>query len=280
MEGVMKMANRNKIKSNTMPLFQTLLLMAALILPYIIDIPSYFGEHLKVHNPEPEWQDFLSYYLLQGGNTLLAIGLSIWILIKIRGYNKDLLMNKNNAYHDYPFGWYWYCAKVLGINSCNLIGVPIHLQFKLIVRDVFKDYPLDERDFPSLESRDRCKVEQMNITAQLEEMNLILEDTYSLNVDQLPYKKRKLPLIKISRSGEKYIRYYSQEFVNTVATEIRQLTRIQRVNIFATTNPMNTKQIARAVFKMADRGNVDHIYVYQQKRTGFRLFRNKGYKIY
>lgn len=43
---------------------------------------------------------------------------------------------------------------------------------------------------------------------------------------------------------------------------------------------MNTLRIIRTTFKMADRGNVDHIFVYQQENKGIRVFCEKGYKIY
>ena len=52
------------------------------------------------------------------------------------------------------------------------------------------------------------------------------------------------------------------------------------VNVFATTNPMNTINIASRVFKNADRGNIDSLYVYKQKNIGGREFESKGKKIY
>lgn len=62
--------------------------------------------------------------------------------------------------------------------------------------------------------------------------------------------------------------------------EIRRLPEVNIINIYATTNPMNTVRISRSAFRMADRGNVEHVFVYQQKRSGARKFDGKRYKIY
>ena len=190
-------------------------------------------------------------------------------------------MNNDNVYHNYPYVWYWFCAKVLGIKKCNLILVPIYMQFKLVIENIFKDYPLDEADFPAIEDEPECIVKKKNMRADLSEINLILEDTYVIESNQIPFRKKTLPTIKISRNiGNSHTRHFSPKFVNAVSEEIRKLPQVYIVNIYATTNPMNTVRIIRSTFKMADRGNIQHVFVYQQKRSGIRRFDGKGHKIY
>ena len=277
----MNMEIIKKIKANFVQIVEILMLIIAIFLLYMLDIPSWFVAYLRDHKPEPEISDFLPYYILKTGNMAISLGLLFAALIAIRRYNKEFIMNNDNVYHNYPYVWYWFCAKVLGIKKCNLILVPIYMQFKLVIENIFKDYPLDEADFPAIEDEPECIVKKKNMRADLSEINLILEDTYVIESNQIPFRKKTLPTIKISRNiGNSHTRHFSPKFVNAVSEEIRKLPQVYIVNIYATTNPMNTVRIIRSTFKMADRGNIQHVFVYQQKRSGIRRFDGKGHKIY
>lgn len=270
-----------KIRANFRQIAQVLLIVIAFCLPYIIDIPSLFEDYLRDHKPEPEFWDFFTYYILKSGNIAISAGLSISVLLGIRWLNKDFIMNNDNVYHDYPFAWYWFCGKVLGIKKCRFILVPIYMQFKIVIENIFEEYPLDEADFPIIEEEPECIIEKENMEADLSEINLILEDTYVIESEQIPCCKQNLPTIKISRNnGNSHTRHYSPNFINAISEEIRKLPQVSIVNIYATTNPMNTVQIIRSTFKMADRGNVEHVFVYQQDSSGKRRFNKEGYKIY
>lgn len=52
------------------------------------------------------------------------------------------------------------------------------------------------------------------------------------------------------------------------------------VNIFATTNAKHTKQIVEDAFKMAERGNVKKLVVFQQSNKGMRRFKRNGKVMY
>lgn len=111
--------------------------------------------------------------------------------------------------------------------------------------------------------------------------NLILEDTYPINAKQIPEENRKLYTVKVSRNNKgNFGRHYSEKFVSEIIDELRKLPNGVTLNVYATTNPKNTLNIARRVFAQAERGNVSHLYVYQQSKTGERPFENKGKKIY
>ena len=270
-----------RIKANSVQIVEVLILITGIVLPYILDIPSWFEDYLRDHKPEPEISNFLPYYILKTGNVAISLGLFFAILIVIRRYNKEFVMNNDNVYHDYPFIWYWFCAKVLGIKKCNLILVPIYMQFKLVIKNIFKDYPLDEMDFPVIEAEPECIVEKINMRADLSEINLILEDTYVIESNQIPFRKKSLPTVKISRNTDNsHTRHFSSKFINSVSEEVRKFPTVSRVNIYATTNPMNTVRIIHSTFKMADRGNIQQVFVYQQKSSGMRKFDGKGHKIY
>lgn len=274
-----------KIKANFRQVGEIIALVIVVLGVYILDISSLFKNYLMEYELKPELGNIILYYLLNIGNIGLSIVL-FWGLLKFfREINKEFIMNNSNVYHDYPFFWYWFCARILGIKKCNLILVPIYMQFKLVIEDIFDEYPLDEDDFPVIKDEADSEVKKIkikiNVDMELSEMNLILEDTYVIESRQIPFSKKDLPTIKISRNiNNNHTRHFSPKFIQKISEEIRKLPQINRINIYATTNPMNTLRIIRTTFKMADRGNIDHIFVYQQENKGIRVFREKGYKIY
>lgn len=272
-----------KIKANFRQVGEIIALVIVAFGVYILDISSLFKNYLMEYELKPEIGNIILYYLLNIGNIGFLIVLLGGLLKIFREFNKDFIMNSSNVYHDYPFFWYWFCARILGIKKCNLILVPIYMQFKLVIEDIFNEYPLDEADFPVIKDEVDSAVEKINtgMDMELSEMNLILEDTYVIELRQIPFSKKNLPTIKISRNiNNNHTRHFSPKFIQKISEEIRKLPQINRINIYATTNPMNTLRIIRTTFKMADRGNVDHIFVYQQENKGIRVFCEKGYKIY
>lgn len=272
-----------KIKANFRQVGEIIALVIVAFGVYILDISSLFKNYLMEYELKPEIGNIILYYLLNIGNIGFLIVLLGGLLKIFREFNKDFIMNSSNVYHDYPFFWYWFCARILGIKKCNLILVPIYMQFKLVIEDIFNEYPLDEADFPVIKDEVDSAVEKINtgMDMELSEMNLILEDTYVIELRQIPFSKKNLPTIKISRNiNNDHTRHFSPKFIQKISEEIRKLPQINRINIYATTNPMNTLRIIRTTFKMADRGNVDHIFVYQQENKGIRVFCEKGYKIY
>ncbi|MBM6832651.1 hypothetical protein [Megamonas hypermegale] len=272
-----------KIKANFRQVGEIIALVIVVLGVYILDIFSLFKNYLMEYELKPELGNIILYYLLNIGNIGLSIVL-FWRLLKFfRKINKEFIMNNSNVYHDYPFFWYWFCARILGIKKCNLILVPIYMQFKLVIEDIFDEYPLDEDDFPVIKDEADSDVKEINMDMDMElsEINLILEDTYVIESRQIPFSKKDLPTIKISRNiNNNHTRHFSPKFIQKISEEIRKLPQINRINIYATTNPMNTLRIIRTTFKMADRGNIDHIFVYQQENKGIRVFCEKGYKIY
>ena len=214
----------------------------------------------------------------------------IWLIISaivfksMRTFNAGLTINRGNRYHQSCYLWYWFCAHIFGIKKCNLILVPIYLQFKLVIDEVFEEYPFDEKKFPT---RDQEKIAVEELVHEItgvndSEVNLVLEDTYPINFEQISEEKRNFFTIKISRNHPDNIgrRYYSPQFIEEIQTKVRKLPDSVTVNIFATTNPVNTRYIAQNVFQLANRGNVRCLYVYQQSSVGNRDFEPKGHKIY
>ena len=189
-------------------------------------------------------------------------------------------MNEIDVYHNYCYGWYWFCAKILGVKKCDLISVPIYMQFKLVLNKVFNEFPLDEKHYPEIDN-EKVKVIQKNEKEPQNEINLILEDTYVIKNSQIPYSKRNLFTIKISRNGgSNGERHYSEAFMEKIISTVKGLENTSVVNVYATTNPLHTKYIAERVFKSGGRGDIRKLYVYQQNRNGDRNFEDRGHRIY
>ena len=271
---------KNFIIDNRLQIYEIIGLIILVLLPFLIDVHNLFKKYLADTVVSPD--NVIIYLVIRSENYIISIALFIIGLWRIKSYNKDILMNRpNNIYHRYPYMWYCFCGKVLGIKKCSLENVPIYLQFKLIIHNVFEEFPLDDSNYPALEDERDCITTKYNLANGFSEVNLMLEDTYPMDIALLPPLKSNLPTIKISRNdGQDVERDYSDKFVEKIINEVRAFSDGVRVNVYATTNPMNTMHIARRVFRMTNRGNVKHLYVYQQMQSGNRNFETKGYKIY
>lgn len=265
--------------SNIRQIVEIFLLVIVSVLPFFINLPELFKEYIKNNSLSP--QNIIWHTAITHGKCISSVTLFIFLLWRIRKYNDGFVMNRKNVYHNYCYAWYWCCSNVLGIRKCNLILVPIYMQFKLVIRGTFEEFPLNDNEYPIMENEPECKVTIVNDDASEVEINQILEDTYAIEDRQIPKSRRQLKTIKISRNGgNSNARHFSQSFIEAIMNTVRGIDRISVINIYATTNPMNTMHIAKRVFALADRGNVDHLYVFQQARRGRRYFEPKGYKVY
>lgn len=268
-----------KVKDNSIQLVETLILIACIIVPLLIDVKGMFGQYLEENYLTPD--NAIPYLLIMGGKYVGAIGLFVIALWRIRKHNEKVTMNRMNVYHDYSYIWYCYCSKILGIEKCNLVLVPIYMQFKLVIQSVFNEFPTDETTYPVQDNEVTVKISKANWSSSPNEINLLLEDTYPITTKQIPPTNRNLPTLKISRNDGKSVgRHFSQQYIESIINEVRHLDNGVKVNVYATTNPMNTYNIAKRVFTNATRGNVAELYVYQQESSKDRLFGNKGKKIY
>lgn len=269
----------NFLSSNTRQVIESVALVIVFIAPFFVDLQEMFKEYLESNPLTPD--NFIWHFAIKGGKYFASIILFIAVLIVIRRINQEYVMNSKRVYHNYSYAWYWFCAKVLGIQKCNLALVPIYTQFRLAINGTFCDYPLDETEYPVIENEPDSKVSQINWDNHYSEINLILEDTYVISERQIPKVKRRLKTIKVSRNnGDDRSGHFSQVFINKITNCVRGLEGGSIINVFATTNPMNTIHIARRAFGSGERGNVKHLYVFQQGNSKKRLFKERGKKIF
>ena len=267
------------ISSNGRQILEIVALIIVTSIPWVVDLQEIFKEYLANQPISPD--DFFWQVAFRMGKPVASVILFFAVLIVIRKFNQGFVMNRKRVYHDYCYAWYWVCAKILGIKSCDLVLVPIHMQFKLVIRATFQEYPLDETEYPVVENESDSKILETNQEDPTREINLVLEDTYEIEERQIPKSKQGYWTIKISRnSGADSSRHFSQKYIEAIIKCIRDLKGKVSVNVYATTNPMNTKHIAKRVFGLGERGNVEHLYVFQQSKDGRRRFEEKGKKIF
>lgn len=267
------------IKSNIRQVLEIILLITITTAPILVDLRKLFKDYLTSNFLTPD--NFIWYTAIAHGKYMASVVLFFFTLWLIRKFNSDYVMNRRSVYHDYHYLWYWFCAKVLGIKRCNLILVPIYMQFELVTRGTFEEYPLDDDDYPIIDGEPECRVTKKNNTVNYNEINIILEDTYTIKDYQIPESKKKLFTLRISRNdGNSNGRHFSQKFIETTINAVRQFKRVSIANVYATTNPKNTLHIAKRVFALGDRGNIEHLYVFQQEKDGQRFFEPTGHKIY
>lgn len=266
-------------KELSLQITETILLILAFLIPFVINVKEQFKNWLDTTTLSPD--NFLYYFPIKWGNWAVSIVCTIVAWHFIKEHNKDLTMNTGNSYYNYPYVLYWFCAKVLCIPKCNLILVPIYMQYRLVVRGTFQEYPVDDQRFPEEESAaQKIETTKYNWKPETKEINLVLEDTYPITLEQLPYSKRNLPTLKVSRHhNSDYSRHFSPKFIEEINNSVRSLNQGTDINIYATTNPKNNVYIAQNVFKNANRSNIGKLRVYQQSRFGGRCF-EKGFIIY
>lgn len=270
---------REKISSNGRQILETVVLIIVTSIPWVVDLQEIFKDYLSNHPISPD--DFFWQVALRMDKPVASVILFFAVLIVIRKFNQGFVMNRKRVYHDYCYAWYWLCAKILGIKSCDLVLVPIYMQFKLVIRATFSDYPLDETEYPIIENELESTIMELNQEETTREINLVLEDTYVVEERQIPKSKQRYRTIKISRNnGADSSRHFSQKYIEAIIMCVRGLKGRVTVNVYATTNPLNTLHIAKRAFGLGERGNVEHLYVFQQTKAGRRRFEENGKKIF
>ena len=267
-----------RIKNNIRPILQLLLLVGVFFAPRIFKITELIKTPPKLEASQ-KICDYVFYFAWKGGDWAIGVFFLIVVLFIIRKWNKTYMFNRGNYYKQYRYGWYRICSKILGYSECNLIQVPIYMQFKLVLNDTFDKYNCGELD---KKENDTISVSKSNFSHETDEVNVMISDTYPLSLSQLPEIKKNIPTLLISRNNTNDVnRYDSPELVRCVVNEVRSLNNnIKKVNVYATTNPLNTKNIASSAFKLGGRDNFNEVRVFQQERDGIRKFNNKGIVVY
>jgi hypothetical protein len=210
-----------------------------------------------------------------------ASGLFLALLIGYYIYksNNKKIFNLKGIYISKEF--VFKIASYVGYQECNLVNMPIYIQYRLLISRVFTKFTIasfniEENDF-------HCIVPQIEIFSsptELDTIILILEDTYEIKNNQIEDQISKISSnksiqIKVSRYSGTKIRKSDLSFVNAIRQVIAQYATNTTIHIFATTNPQNNMRIFEQCFASLERDTIKKIYVYEQSKEGARIFDKK-----
>lgn len=197
------------------------------------------------------------------------------IFLALRNFNKNRVFIEGNIYGTNNYVWYK-LAKILGFNKISLIRKPYYIMFKIVMDNKFSELVNLEKENEELSSDISINVDESkfhNIN-NLRECNLIVSDTYKINLEQLPVDKQDIDTIVIDRIGHEKIRISSQELVNEVRKAVIKIMNTgAKINLFMTTSTFNTYKIITECFMQAERDKLE-VDIFQQDTTD----RNKKFK--
>ncbi len=253
-----------KIRDWKGPYTQLVILVATLAIPSMIDVTSIIRMIFSTNNLN--FDNAKYFFLMKLGNGIIGIVFMLIVLfVWIRKSNKSSLLNTGDLYHDHLYVGYWICSKILGYKKCNLIRVPVAMQFKLVIRDTFVDYDYgQDNDYRDIDDENiKIKSPSNNYSSTV---NLVLSDTYPVFKEMLPTSTSDLSTIWIQRDNKNdSVRSYSKKFRESVQNTVRQLpNNVCAINLYPTLNPKHSYWIARNVFKLGGRSNIRILTIFSQ----------------
>ncbi len=213
-------------------------------------------------------------------STMIIVLFSI-IFISLRNFNKNRVFLSGNIYGTSYYIFYK-LAKILGFNKISLIRKPYYIMFKIVLNDDFEELVNLSKENEQLSSEISIKVDESKFhdINNLRECNLVISDTYKINLEQLPIDKQDIDTIFIERIGHEGIRVSSPELVNEVRKSVIKIMNTgAKINLFMTTSTLNTYQIIRDCFMQADRDKIELEIFQQNTADKKKRFKDKGKKV-
>lgn len=196
---------------------------------------------------------------------IVSISILIIIaLIKLRDKNKNEVFLNGNIYGNIPYFLYK-LAKIFGYKKIDLKLIPIPLIFRIVINDDFEIID-SYKNKESTSINVKSDYSKFNNVRDSKECNLVIADTYEIDLKQIPRNKRSYNTIIINRDRKNDVieRIYSEEFVLEVGRAINRIkNKNLKINLYMTTNIWNTQKIICDYFKVAGRDKYK-IEVFQQ----------------
>ena len=212
-------------------------------------------------------------------NTSISLILSFVIILQIlsivRKKNSEQLFNANgNIYYEHWYVTFWLASKILGFRKIQLAGIPVGMQFKLVLRgtfpeiieDVWGDHYESVSDGALRADEETVKVEKLNMDLLNEcfNVNLLICDTYPIEVNQISNEFKHNPTIIVSSTVNKeQLRYLNKPLVNEVRKSLKLIARDKNIYVFSTANSKNNLNIITSCFRFFDRFPIKNVYVVQ-----------------
>ena len=197
---------------------------------------------------------------------VLYILISISLLMMFRKSNAERIFNGGHSvYLHNCYKRLWIAANILGYRKLQLIGVSIPMQFELIINGVFSEFISESSVVQYDEIKEEVTVEYPVENKKDTTVNIIVCDTFDIPLEQLAACYLGYTTVKIS-SQKQYSgnRYNNSDLVSAVREEVQKMVNnYKEVNLFMTTNPLNTQRIVGTSFLTLDRSGFDKVSVIQ-----------------
>lgn len=200
---------------------------------------------------------------------LVSVLLFISMLNFFRKKNAKHFFNANsNYYYNYYYIIFWIASNILGYEKIQLAGLPMHIQFKIVLRATFPLIIPDsyENHYDKNDSLDNILTKYSNFdTEETGAANIIISDTYYIEDKEIDSTYQSLPTVRVS-SSLKDRRYINNELVQKTREAVELLRRkgFTEINIFSTANPQNNLNIINSSFRFFGRFVNSKIYVFQK----------------
>ena len=201
---------------------------------------------------------------------VLYVLISTSLLMIFRKKNAERTFNDGHSvYLHNCYKRLWIAANLLGYRKLQLIGVSIPMQFELINNGVFSEFISESSVVQYDEFQGEIIVEYLIENKKNKVVNLLVCDTYDIPIEKLAPDYLENTTVKIS-SQRNYSgnRYNNPLLVSTVREEVQKIVNTyNEVNLFMTTNPLNTQGIVGKAFLTLDRSGFDKVSVIQMDDT-------------
>ena len=203
---------------------------------------------------------------------------AIWIII--RKISEKRVFNDGKFIKlDWCFRQLWVANKIIGFKKITMLGVSLPLQFKIYSEGVFEEKIIENSDSVMESFAGNINVDISKV-GQGDELNLLICDTYDILDRQIAEKYKSNPAVKIHPEGgfKANKRYDNAKLSAEVRKIVLQYCEVySTVNLFLTTNPLNTKRIVDSSFSANDRTGFEAVFVVQM---GDNRIYDKRYRIY
>lgn len=234
---------------------------------------AFISLQIKENTKIPQFISIMSVLVI------LAILFGV-IFIALRKYNKNRIFLSGNIYGTSNY-FIYKVAKILGFKKISLIRKPYYIMFKILMNDDFEIVELNKENenlCTDISIRiDESKFHNIN---NLRECNLIISDTYKINLDQIPETKRNIDTIIVERIGYEGTRISSEELINKVREEVIKINNTgANINLYMTTSVYNTYKIITSCFMQAQRDKIGVEIFQQDTKDNNKKFRENGKNI-
>lgn len=218
-------------------------------------------------------------------NYIFSIAIVISLLNFFKKRNSNKVFNSNgNVYYNYFYFVFWIAATLLGYDRIQLAGIPIHMQFKLIMSGIFSDvlpdihdnhYEIDEISEASIEKQN------FNNIDECDSVNLMIVDTYDIKMDELTMESQTYPTIIVRGNSTEGIRKVNKSLISKIKNAMDEIQRSEfnNVFVFSTSNPKNNINIINSSFRFFGRSRRFKLYV-MQKDYAINGKYSKKYRIF